>query len=94
MNHRRSVDNCNDVKTGGSTTSRDQSDGSLDVGLTASGIEMARPSVNARIFDRFGGGGIIKNGACVHQCRQFFTCSVTFCFSFFDKSTKSDIPHD
>lgn len=44
MNHRRSVDNCNDVKTEGSTTPRDQSDGNLDVGLTASGIEMARPS--------------------------------------------------
>ncbi|EAY3716390.1 hypothetical protein FGS56_15275 [Salmonella enterica] len=44
MNHRRSVDNCNDVKTEGSTTPRDQSDGCLDVGLTASGIEMARPS--------------------------------------------------
>lgn len=44
MNHRRSVDNCNDVKTEVSTTPRDQSNGNLKVGLMASGIEMARPS--------------------------------------------------
>lgn len=44
MNHRRSVDNCNDVKTEDSTTPRDQSNGNLNVGLTASGIEMARLS--------------------------------------------------
>ena len=44
MNHRRSVDNCNDVKTEDSTTPRDQSNGNLKVGLTASGIEVARPS--------------------------------------------------
>ena len=44
MNHRPSVDNCNDVKTEDSTTPRDQSNGNLNVGLTASGIEMARPS--------------------------------------------------
>ena len=44
VNHRRSVDNCNDVKTEDSTTPRDQSNGNLNVGLTASGIEMARLS--------------------------------------------------
>lgn len=44
MNHRRSVDNCNDVKTEVSTTPRDQSNGDLKVGLMASGIEMARSS--------------------------------------------------
>jgi hypothetical protein len=43
VNHRRSVDNCNDVKTEDSTTPRDQSNGNLKVGLTASGIEVARP---------------------------------------------------
>ena len=43
MNHRRSVDNCNDVKTEDSTTPRDKSNGNLKVGLTASGIEVARP---------------------------------------------------
>jgi len=44
VNHRRSVDNCNDVRTEDSTTPRDQSNGNLNVGLTASGIEVARPS--------------------------------------------------
>ena len=44
MNHRRSVDNCNGVKTEDSTTPRDKSSGNLNVGLTASGIEVARPS--------------------------------------------------
>jgi len=44
VNHRRGVDNCNDVKTEGSTSPRDQSNGNLKVGLMASGIEMARPS--------------------------------------------------
>ena len=44
MNHRRSVDNCNDVKTGDSTMPRDQSNGDLKAGLAASGIEVARPS--------------------------------------------------
>lgn len=44
MNHRRSVDNCNDVRTEDSTTPRDQSNGNLNVGLTASDIEVARPS--------------------------------------------------
>lgn len=48
MNHRRSVDNCNDVKTEDSTTPRDQSNGSLNVGLTASGIEVARLSCRRR----------------------------------------------
>jgi len=43
VNHRSSVDNCNDVKTEDSTTPRDQSNGNLKVGLTASGIEVARP---------------------------------------------------
>jgi hypothetical protein len=41
VNHRGSVENCNDVKTGDSTTPRDQPDGNLKVGLVASGIEMA-----------------------------------------------------
>jgi len=44
VNHRRSVDNCNGVKTEDSTTPRDKSGGNLNVGLTASGIEVARPS--------------------------------------------------
>jgi hypothetical protein len=44
VNHRRSVDNCNDVKTENSTTSRDQLNSNLKVGLTASGVEVARPS--------------------------------------------------
>jgi hypothetical protein len=44
VNHRRSVDNCNGVKTEDSTTPRDKSSGNLKVGLTASGIEVARPS--------------------------------------------------
>jgi len=44
VNHRRSVDNCNGVKTEDSTTPRDKSSGNLNVGLTASGIEVARPS--------------------------------------------------
>jgi hypothetical protein len=41
VNHRRNVDNCNDVKTEDSSTLRDQSNGNLKVGLAASGIEVA-----------------------------------------------------
>ena len=44
MNHRISVDNCNGVKTEDSTTPRNKSSGNLEVGLTASGIEVARSS--------------------------------------------------
>ena len=40
MSHRRSVDNCTGIKTEDSTRPRDQSNGSLNVGLTASSIEV------------------------------------------------------
>jgi hypothetical protein len=43
VNHRGSVDNCNDVRTEDSTRPQDKSNSNLNSGLTASGIEMARP---------------------------------------------------
>jgi hypothetical protein len=40
VSHRRSVDNCTDIKTEDSTRPRDLSNGSLNVGLTESSTEV------------------------------------------------------